>query len=50
MLRIASSFVDIVSRPLPMTLLLLGLAAVVAPWVIRRLRGVPIVSLPDATR
>ena len=45
------SFVDILSRPLTMTLLLLGLAAVVAPWVIRRRRGgVPVVSLPDATR
>jgi putative tricarboxylic transport membrane protein len=45
------SFVDILSRPITMTLLLLGVAAVVAPWVVRRLRrGVPIVSLPDATR
>ena len=44
------SFVDILSRPLTMTLLLLGLAAVVVPWVVGRLRGVPIVSLPDATR
>jgi hypothetical protein len=33
-----------------MTLLLLGLAAVVVPWVVGRVRGVPIVSLPDATR
>jgi putative tricarboxylic transport membrane protein len=44
------SFVDILTRPITMTLLLLGVAAVVAPWVVRRLRGVPIVSLPDATR
>ena len=45
------SFVDILTRPITMTLLLLGLAAVVVPWVVRRLRrGVPIVSLPDATR
>jgi putative tricarboxylic transport membrane protein len=44
------SFVDILSRPLTMTLLLLGLAAVVVPWVVGRLRGVPVVSLPDATR
>jgi putative tricarboxylic transport membrane protein len=45
------SFVDILTRPLTMTLLLLGLAVLVAPWAARRLRrGVPIVSLPDATR
>jgi len=44
------SFVDILTRPITMTLLLLGVAVVVAPWVVRRLRGVPIVSLPDATR
>jgi putative tricarboxylic transport membrane protein len=45
------SFVDILSRPITMTLLLLGVAAVVVPWVVRRLRrSVPIVSLPDATR
>src|SRR5713101_6830918 len=30
--------VDILTRPITMTLLLLGVAAVVAPWVVRRLR------------
>jgi putative tricarboxylic transport membrane protein len=45
------SFVDILTRPITMTLLLLGLAVLVAPWAARRLRrGAPVVSLPGATR